>query len=593
MKNLAEPESPAIHIVYPLLRGSRKFKIEKGRRWSVVEHLLLKAISGGGLTTEDLARKSNLPRRVIVEALTRLMRAGWAELRASGKQLLFVATALGQKNAKLEVLPAVVVPDARWIRYYLDDLTGCVFRWREVINKMRKDLPSSNAGQYVHEIQRRGVIENLSEVYRTLEGGDELIVGAYPSAAGLVPTFGLVTFRNGVPEGMPKGASPEFLDTIAQAYAEAEKEVTRTGRRVPAAIIPTLDDLSSDARSQAAVFDSTDLILDDREHKDIFETLLARAEDRVIIHSTFVSDNARQRVKAILAAASNHVRVDIFFGQSDNPSGIDSTSQAALKEFSSWIADSPYKDYVRLHHATTGSHAKFIIANDRKLGWVAVLGSCNWLATKFDSFEASVRLRDKRLVSELVNSLSMMAVGRKGVWTDVSQELAVLSRKILSGVGAGGRKVPLRILYSGDHAQIPIDARNSCKNRAFVTSHRMGVAGKALTLYPLIAASTDNSIGTIELAAYYGRTTGAMTGSDAAMIAREYATAGLTLRPVERPRLHAKVLGGDSNALAVSSLNWLSVDPSDKKFREIGVFVESTRVADVFFDRFESAQWAH
>ncbi|MRX35341.1 phospholipase D-like domain-containing protein [Aminobacter sp. MDW-2] len=591
MKNSADPESPAIHIVYPLLRGVRKFKIEKGRRWSVVEHLMLRAICGTGFTTDDLSRKSNLPRRVIVEALTRLMRAGWVELRVSGKQMLFVATPLGQKNAKLEALPAVLVPDARWISYYLDDLTGCVFRWREVTIKTRKDLPASNAGQYVHEIQRKGVLENLSEIYRTLEGGDELIVGSYPSASGLVPTFGLVTFRNGIPEGMPKSASTEFLDTIAEAYADAEKEIARRGKRVPAPVISGLADPSAGSRSRTGVFDSADLILDNREHLEIFETMLARAQDRVIIHSTFVSENARQRVQAILAAASNRVRIDIFFGQSDDPSGADSTSQAALKEFAGWIAESPFKDYVRLHHSTTGSHAKFIIANDRKLGWVAVVGSCNWLATKFDSFEASVRLRDKPLVAELVNALSMMSVGRKGIWNDVAQELAVLSRKIQSVGESSGRKVPLRLLFTGDHAQIPIEARNNFTRRAFVTSHRMGVAGKALTLYPLMAASTEDKVGGMELAAYYGRTTGILTGRDAAMIAREYAAAGLTLRAVERPRLHAKVLGWDSNSLAVTSLNWLSVDPSEKKFREIGVFVESTRVADMFFDRLESSQW--
>ncbi|MER8395407.1 phospholipase D-like domain-containing protein [Mesorhizobium sp. M1340] len=456
-------------------------------------------------------------------------------------------------------------------------------------NRNRKDLPTTNASQYVQAIPRKGVIENLSEIYRVLEGSDELIVGSYPSASGSVQTFGLITFRNGLPEGIPKGASREFLDEISGAYSTAQNEVAKRGARIPAAV-DTLGEALPDGRVKLGVVDSTDLILDDREHREIFDQVLSRAQDRVIIHSTFISENAQKRMQSIMTAASNRVRVDIFLGQNDDPDGGDSTSQAALKDLRTMVGESPYQDYVRLHHTSTGSHGKFLISNDRRLGWIAVVGSCNWLATKFDSFEASIRLRDKHIVAELVNSLSMMSIGRRGIWNETSQELAALSRLIKSGVEQTGRKVPVRLLYTGDHAQIPIEARDSCKRRAFVTSHRVGTAGKALTLYPLMAA-TANEKNDIELLAYYGRTTGALTGTGAAEIAREYAAVGLKLRPVQKPRLHAKVLGWDANSLAVSSLNWLSVDPSDKKFKEIGIFVESTRLADSFFDRFESAQW--
>ena len=48
-----------------------------------------------------------------------------------------------------------------------------------------------------------------------------------------------------------------------------------------------------------------------------------------------------------------------------------------------------------------------------------------------------------------------------------------------------------------------------------------------------------------------------------------------------QPRLHAKVLAWDNDNLAVTSQNWLSADPSDAARRsEIGVFVESNRIAD-------------
>jgi hypothetical protein len=67
-----------VHVIFPVLRGSRRFFVEKGRRWSVIEHLLLDSVTQEPATAVQLHQKSGLPRRVIVEAFIRLMRAGWA-----------------------------------------------------------------------------------------------------------------------------------------------------------------------------------------------------------------------------------------------------------------------------------------------------------------------------------------------------------------------------------------------------------------------------------------------------------------------------------------------------------------------------------
>lgn len=592
MISLTEGET-TIHIVYPLLRGGRRFKIERGRRWSVVEHLLLRALVDEPCSIDALCELSNLKRRVIIEACTRLMRAGWIEIRPSKSEIAFVATASGKRNSNLDNLPSITIPDARWITYYIDDVAGCVFRWRDVVNRSKKDLPKTTVDQYVHVIQRSGAMEDLSEVCRVLAGNDEIIVGAYPSAAGLSATFGVVTYRNGIPEGLPKGASEEFLKVLSDAYAEARVQVIQRGARAPAEVIVKRGgDGAFDRRATTGIFDGGDLLLNDKAHRDVFENVMGNAQDRVIIHSTFITDNAKQRVPKILHAASREVRVDIFFGQNSDSESKESSSQAAMNLVREWISGSAYREFIRLHHTSTGSHAKFLVSNDKRLGWNAVVGSCNWLATGFDSFEASIRIRDRSLVAELVNSLSMMSVGRKGIWSDTAQELANLSRVIALSPEKTGRRVPMKLLYTRDHADTPIEARDRCQRRAFVTSHRLGQSGKALALFPLIAAVSADSSGKKELFAYYGRATGPLTGIEASEIAREFAAAGLALKPVHRPRLHAKVLGWDSDCLAVSSFNWLSVDPNEKKpFNEIGVLVESTRLADVFLDVFESAQW--
>ena len=82
----------------------------------------------------------------------------------------------------------------------------------------------------------------------------------------------------------------------------------------------------------------------------------------------------------------------------------------------------------------------------------------------------------------------------------------------------------------------------------------------------------------IDAAIFYGRPTGPFSGIDGADLTRELAKEGIALKPVHRPRLHAKVLGWDDDALAISSLNWLSADPSDAAlYREIGVLIEAPK----------------
>jgi cardiolipin synthase len=69
-----------IEVAIPMRRGRRRFHVEKGRRWSVIEHLMLEAVSQAPATTAELSKRSKLHRRTVVEAFIRLMRAGWSRL---------------------------------------------------------------------------------------------------------------------------------------------------------------------------------------------------------------------------------------------------------------------------------------------------------------------------------------------------------------------------------------------------------------------------------------------------------------------------------------------------------------------------------
>ena len=109
-----------------------------------------------------------------------------------------------------------------------------------------------------------------------------------------------------------------------------------------------------------------------------------------------------------------------------------------------------------------------------------------------------------------------------------------------------------------------------------------------MVILPALAAAHAKQVKS-EL--YFGRPTGVLSGVDAAGLTAEFARKGVDIRPVHRPRLHSKTLAWDDDALAVTSQNWLSADPSEGALRrEIGVFVELNKIADTFIRRFEHAK---
>jgi hypothetical protein len=191
------------------------------------------------------------------------------------------------------------------------------------------------------------------------------------------------------------------------------------------------------------------------------------------------------------------------------------------------------------------------------------------------------------LVGQLMRKLAGLAQGRPGVWNDFAIDLAVLGRRIMDTPSPGGRKVPMRLLYGADHAKLVLKARDDAISRIFALSHRIGITAESLTLLPALAAVKERGI---DASFFYGRTTGPLSGEAGADLVRSFAKAGLQVKPIHKPRIHAKVLGWDDDYLAISSLNWLSADPSETKpFREIGVLVTAPKVADNYVGHFKHA----
>jgi phosphatidylserine/phosphatidylglycerophosphate/cardiolipin synthase-like enzyme len=583
-------------VVFPVLRGSRRFFVEIGRRWSIIEHLLLDAVNRAPSSAADLAEKSGLPRRVIVEAFIRLMRAGWVEIAATAEGPLFRSTPIGAIQARLDHLPALTTIMPRWRGFAIEQITGGVFRGRELDIRPYSRLPVTNDDQVVSYIPASSTVStgDLGEVFTAIEDEDEVIVGVDRSSAKLSERWAVVTVRDGQIEGLPGRTSPTLrLLIAAKAMESAESLAKAKDKRnpeivsVPATVTPVSEMLETSASVQA-LYESGDLIVDGPEHSEAFDRTIRNAKERIIIHSTFITEaRTKSILPALLHATEKGARVDILWGQDDIASGTSSSREAAAG-LQKAVVNEGRADSITVHPFTTNSHAKILVADNGKGDWRAIVGSCNWLASDFSSFEASIRLRDPLLVGELIQRLALLDRGRPGLWHDLAIEMTVLGRRVARISRGNGRTVPMRLLFSPDHVKVVLEARDRAEKRIFVTSHRLGIAGRPVSLLPILSAVKSKDIAA---AAYFGRTTGIFSGTEGADLIREFAHDGVTILPVHRPRLHAKVLGWDDDSLAVSSFNWLSADPPDAAIhREIGVLIEAPRLADNFVVRIENAR---
>ncbi len=144
------------------------------------------------------------------------------------------------------------------------------------------------------------------------------------------------------------------------------------------------------------------------------------------------------------------------------------------------------------------------------------------------------------------------------------------------------------IVLGARHAELIRQARDDSRQRIFVASHRLGVASGPAVLSSALAAARSKSL-SIDL--LYGTTSGPFSGSDAAQLIRSASLEGVNVRPIHRPRLHAKLLAWDDDAAVITSQNWLSADPPDDKPRqEIGVYLNAPGVARALIDRFQAAR---
>ena len=564
-----------VRIAIPVFRGKRRFHLDKGRAWSVIEHLVLTALAKEHSTAEALAEKSKLPRRIVIEAIIRLMEAGWVQLAQKAEGIIFSATSRGKSVSEKEELPANLRRIARWRSFVTDRITGAVFRSRE-LSVFEKHVLEKRAQQEAFVWIEPREIKNedpVRSVIATLFDEDERFVLMEPSGDRLVERFAVVTYRNEKVEGLPSRAPKELEEIITAAGKSRNVRSSNTAIYKPPAVSDEIDPANLTPRS--IVFQSEDLVLGASQHQDLFSAIIKECRHELVIHSTFVnSDRLEVLMPALTAAIQRGTRIDILWGQGNEKTEV-ASSKRAIDELRRKVSSMALDEVFQVHPFSTRSHAKLIVADTGRADrHVAIVGSCNWLSSTVQSFEASIRIREPFLVSDVTDQIAALSLGDDGHWTELTNYLACLSADIRLESIPNGPRALAHLVLGPEHGAMVRRARDLAERRLFVTSHRFSSVGRPAVILPALAAVEAKE--GLEARLYFGIPSGEGAGAVAADLTREASLAGVSIRPVREPRVHAKVLAWDDDDVVISSQNWLSADPSEgNRRKEIGVFVHA------------------
>jgi len=559
-----------VKVFLPVLRGRISFIVDRGRHWSVVEHLLLDALTRREWSMSTLAEHGKLPRRVVIEALVRLMRAGWVELSVEKGDVNFRATEIGKMAAKHDELPKLSDLQKRPTNYILDMVCGEIFRNRDLLTQSEEEIKKTHDRRNCVWVEPRDwhTEVEVNEALQVLLDNDETFVSGQPG--GIFRRWVMVVVRGGrIVSGLPENRTLDKLRTVAlQAAGDAEDE--NTVHVTP----PDEHELERVQLPQAAVWDIgfslQDLVLGGPAHRKTLLHMLETAKTHLYIHSTFISaERVLDLLAPIQAAIDRGVHIHIFWGQNEEFEEL-ATTRTAIGNLRKHHQIQELAEHLTFHPYSTGSHAKLLLADAGANGeYVAVSGSCNWLTSSFESYEASVVLRDPRMVDEVVRCFGRLVCMHDGLWSDLAGDIVRISGSL--------KKAPLlkvtgqgSILSGAQHNHLVLRARDEACQSILLVSHRLGVAAGPGILAPLQSAAAATPQLAVEI--YYCRKTAPVRKRDERRLTEAALDSGVSLTPVQSPRVHAKILIWDDNNAVITSLNWLSADQTQSSsLSEIGV----------------------
>lgn len=579
----------SVLIAVPVFRVGCKVGIDRGRAWSVIDEAVLWAITRQSKSIAALSQDADLPHQLIIASIARLMRFRLVEVSVVGSGVTFRASDYGFRVVSSgESLPFFPKRISRRVSFVIEWATGDFFPTRQVrlMSPPRLDQ-ERKAGASVREVYVEGGLPSMSHDANlnrlsdiAARGWDEqvaLIDGR--TATMRDDEFMVLRVIDGVPQGLPDSAGAELRRLVTAAAALPPGTTA-----VPVAYVGPRETVDTEPTSHACAFDPSDVVIGGSAQRDCLERLLSQAHRRVIIHSTFL-DAKRFEIMSdlIRTACLRGVRFDLLWG-AEKDEETERRNGAAASEIAKLVReDKDMRGRFHVHMRTTGSHAKLILVDTSEDGWIAGVGSCNWLSSPFQAVELSVVLRDQHAVADIAVALQRL-VGRRGLSDSIATEMAITARDLRRAPTAGG-DARISVVVGDAHDRLIRTASSSAARRFVVGSNRLGsTARPGALMQGEVAAGRDG----VQATVLYTQTTGPLKNRHARALAEEAQAHGLTLTKTKKVPLHGKFVAWDDDDLIVTSLNWASASAdSDFPWSEIGVHVHRAGIASAALARLE------
>lgn len=564
----------SIRVAVPVIRARMKVIVNKGIHWNPADWILLWALNEKPSTASSLAVEINLPRRIVIEMIWKLMRFGWVEMVDNEN---FRATDAGIRVLHIpEGLPTLEWLDQTTVHAVIEPTERRAYPSSEVILRHENDLKTLEKKYEIRKLNYGSFvqpnIEQLGYAAQTcLRNPNEEFVRIISDRSKADLRYIIANVHDSECYGLPEDAPDLLLDDVRKAAQKKHKGTLTLQRQLqPPTPKPAIKDIS--------IVDD-DILLDGAIHQEKIREILRQSRHRVIIHSTFLSLNGFQSLQEDLrSAVRKGARIDILYGADKDDTTRQKNFSAASNISQAITADPILKNGVKMHMASTKSHAKIVVADSGKPHeYVAIVGSCNWLSTPYKRVEASIVLRDNRIIAQIIKVLSEMsfAVARLSRLIGDLQDIA---RSIEHKSGSVGN-ASISMILGNHHGDLMRLARDEAQSSIWVGGDRFGQTGEVKTLIPMMAAGKAGVKGRV----MFSRSVTPLSKEDLSDLAFLAEESCVELSEVDEGVLHGKYLIWDDNDVVITSLNWSSAGTRrDNPWGEIGIHIHKPGIGIKF-----------
>jgi hypothetical protein len=537
-----------LKIVYvPVFRAAISYAVTLGRRWSLLDHMLLVELASARRSLAELSIAADLPERVVIESLINLLRAGWIEVRSDSDKANFAATPVGKRRATDKELQPELRREVKWTSLCMERLTGRWMRADDLELIYQDELPDGAS-------TLEPVVSSLNyddpDVRELINlSSDEGFDGFQPASKPPSRPFATVVISHGqVTRGLPPGSSIGMLEAITLAAGDFPEEAHHDERNGP--------EKAMDQGIARCEIRPDDVVAGGPEHLLLLRSCLASARTHIVVHSCFLNPaTVRQLLPDLGRAAARNVRVDLLWGLREDAEAIGRARPLSETLAELGRLDARARERVHLSTSSSKSHAKLIVYDELEdESWTSVLGSCNFLSSEFDWLELSVRVRSHQIASRLLAHMIAGQIPASGTWPPAARRMErswALVRRLSQDRPEKG-KHKLDLLVDGDHYSAVTRARDRASRDIVLGCDLFGVAAETSVLVPLEEAARHGVASRL----VYNRASNYLRETGTQPLPANLAARGLDLRVFEK--LHAKFLAWDDDALAITSFNWLS-----------------------------------